>query len=246
MMQQKTRMHPGVALNAALELMAMLGDVVGRIEIGGSLRRCAETVGDIELVMMPRFMQQQGLFGAQGKPINLLDQRFHEMFVMGIVKKRYKDNGSLISWPDSDARYRAMVYRGIPVDAFIVLPDRDWGPTMLIRTGPGAANGVLVTREGVTNREGNVGILPHHLTMNEGSLWDGATRLHTPEERDVFHALEMCYIEPHLRSVEAYQRAAARRAVYRSMGGARGSVVSTMSELHWRVRPAWESMRSAA
>ena len=45
MMQQKTRMHPGVALKAALELMAMLGDVVGRIEIGGSLRRCAEMVG---------------------------------------------------------------------------------------------------------------------------------------------------------------------------------------------------------
>lgn len=105
------------------------------------------------------------------------------------------------------------IYKGAKLDLFIVQPDRSWGYTMLLRTGPGDANGVLVTKLGVRNHEGLYGILPSGYQFREGELWRGDVHLPTPEEKDVFAALDMPYIPPPLRSVEMYQRWAARRSL---------------------------------
>lgn len=193
----------------ALILMGWLADVVDRIQIAGSLRRDKPDLGDLELVMMPKFQSQKGLFGDTGESINLLNQRCDEMLRMGLVTKRLNKNGHPIAWGD---REKAMVFQGMPVDFFIVLPDRQWGPTMLIRTGPGNANGVLVTRNGVQNRDGNLGIMPAGMVMDNATLWREGKNLNTPEEVDVFREMGLPYIPPHLRSVELYHFWAGIRA----------------------------------
>lgn len=209
--------HPKQPANkmfrAAVEVMKLLADVCDRLEIGGSLRRDKVEISDVELVMRPKYAQRpKDLFG-NTEPVNLLEERCAELLAAKAFQKRVNKNGVPIAWgkPGEDARYKAIWFGNVPVDLFIVLPDRQWGPTMLIRTGPGDANQILVTQEGIKNREGLWGILPKGMSFDDGALWQNFIKLDTPEEADVFAAMDMPYIPPPYRSIEAYQKCARRR-----------------------------------
>lgn len=234
MSNSEQRWHANTGFNIALGMMALLGDAVERIEIAGSLRRNKPDVGDVELVMTPKFAQQQSLFGDTGERIDLLAQRCDELLRLAVVEKRLNKNGAPIAW---GSRYRALLYRGIPVDLFIIQPDRQWGPTMLIRTGPGDSNGVLVTAEGVTNHEGHAGIMPRDLVLNDGTLWRGGQALNTPEEIDVFRVLGLPYIPPHERTIATYQFWAQLRPKHPEIAG-RHVKQYAYHEIKWRVGDA--------
>lgn len=190
----------------ALGMMSLITDCCERIEIAGSIRREKEVVRDVELVAVPKFE------GA----INLLHLRLDTLLKAGYVSKRLNKNDHAISWGD---RWRAMSAGSISIDVFIVLPDREWGPTMLLRTGPGAANQVLVTQEGVRNQEGDMGVCPRWLSWRDGALWKGEQRVRTPEERDVFMQLGLPYMHPSERTVALYQTWARRRGSIAAQGG---------------------------
>lgn len=182
---------------AAWELMALLADVCARIAVGGSLRRSKPEVGDVELVI--------ALDEAQVQPFR---GRCERLLASGRVARRLNKNGFPIAWGE---RYRAITFGGLPVDLFIVQPDRQWGPTSLIRTGPGDANGVLVTTRGLTNHDGLPGVLPRGMKFAEGQVWqvdeDGVYQsLDVPRELDVFRACGLPYIAPHLRAAAYYQQ----------------------------------------
>lgn len=198
---------------AAVALMALLADVCDRMEIAGSLRRDKQEISDVELVVKPKYDQRpKDLFGTM-QPVSLLEERCAGLLDGGLFQKRVNKKGSPIAWgkPGEESRYKAFWFQGVPVDLFIVLPDRQFGPTFLIRTGPGEANGVLVTLEGVRNRDGHWGTLPANMAFGEGALLRNFRPLDTPEEADIFAALDMPYIPPPYRSVEVYQDCARRR-----------------------------------
>lgn len=241
MSSSETRWPVHVAFKLAIEMMGLLVDVVERIEIAGSIRRQKSTVGDIEIVCSPKYLRQKDFFGNETSAVNLLDERFGELHRHNLVQKRLNKNGVPIAWGSgSDSRYRAMMYRGVPVDVFSVLPDRQWGPTMLIRTGPGDANGVLVTQEGIRNRDGHWGILPKGMMFNEGAIWSGGIKLNTPEEWDVFDVLQLPYIPPLWRTVEDYQLWARRRPARSRFDGCKSVVHGYQwTECKWTVEPSW-------
>ena len=87
----------------------------------------------------------------------------------------------------------------------MVLPDRmDWyGWTLLLRTGPGDANQMLVTRKD------QYGIKPHHIFIGEGRVVDlrDDTPIMLPDEETVFEAWGMDYVPPQKRSTGAYAEA---------------------------------------
>lgn len=209
-----------VMFHHALVIMGMLADVVERIEIAGSLRRDQQWVGDIELVMAVR----------DGEAF---ERRCGEMLERGVMSKRLNTRGTSIGWGQ---RFKAGVFRGAPVDMFIVLADRQWGPTMVLRTGPASANGVLVTTRGVRNRDGLVGVLPSGLAWREGAIWRGDVRIDTPEEIDVFAACGLPYLAPYERDAGEYQFWARRRA-----GDGRSILAGTWCELKWRVGGTWKA-----
>lgn len=209
-----------VMFRQALIIMGMLADVVQRIEIAGSLRRDQQWVGDIELVMAV----EDG---------EAFERRCGEMLERGVMRKRLNTRGTSIGWGQ---RFKAGVFRDAPVDMFIVLPDRQWGPTMVLRTGPASANGVLVTTRGVRNRDGLVGVLPAGLAWREGAIWRGDVRLDTPEEIDVFAACGLPYLAPYERDAGEYQFWARRR-----VGEGRSVLAGTWCELKWRMGATWKA-----
>ncbi|MEO8608889.1 MAG: hypothetical protein ABI690_13440 [Chloroflexota bacterium] len=196
----------------AVEVVRLLAPYCTRIAVGGSLRRGKEMVGDIEIICQPDEQAlptggRKGFIQVKQNAVNWICDRLRED---EIFTPRLNPQGNPESWAD---RHKRAYYKGAKLDLLIVLPDRSWGYTMLLRTGPGDANSVLVTKMGVRNHDGNLGILPAAYKFFEGELWLGdLAPVPTPEEKDVFAALDLPYIPPPLRNVEMYQRWAARRS----------------------------------
>lgn len=213
-MSEGERIPLEAARQLAEEVVDLLRPLAQRIEIAGSIRRGKETVGDMEIVVQ--------VAGMDGTPLDALIERLRETSV--IVPRKRQTDDKPEAW---STRHKRGWYKGVKLDLFIVRPDRSWGLTYLLRTGPGDANTYLVTRRISDNND--FGGCPPHLIMREGTLyrlpfpWQGeakpkellqagAVPLDLPEESDVFAALGMPYIEPAERTVDRY-RAEWRSAV---------------------------------
>lgn len=194
----KIRIAYEEVLPVAVAFIWEIKDVVDRLAIAGSLRRGVAEVKDVEIVARPTYI------GAT----NMLEYHMQQMLLMNVVHKRKNRAGHDIAWGQSgqDSRFKAFVFREMPIDLFIVLPDRQWGPTFLIRTGSGRANEALVTRYGVRNRNGDRGLLPEGLRFGDGAVWRGSERLDTPEEEDVFNACHLPWIAPPYRTPAEYAK----------------------------------------
>ncbi len=98
----------------AIELLEFIKPYCDKSEIGGSLRRRKEFVGDIELVIQVKENMYNKLFNKLG------------MHLLRSVRDfKYLKNGD---------RYKQFYYKGIKVDLFIAQPD-NWGLIFAIRTG---------------------------------------------------------------------------------------------------------------
>lgn len=186
----KTAYPSETLLPQALDLVNQIAPYCTRIALAGSLRRGELHAHDIEIVCEPAG--------------DTLDAWLADQLATGQLDRRRKRNGDFVGW---GPRYKAMAWQALPVDLFIVRPDRQWGPTYLIRTGPGEANDSLVTRRGLTNRHGRTGVMPWELRFADGALWTGEdykTKVDTPEEKDVFAAMGYPYVPPPLRSYRNY------------------------------------------
>jgi DNA polymerase/3'-5' exonuclease PolX len=198
----------------AEEVKAQIADACESVVIAGSIRREKAEVGDIELVIVPRYSEvnlvRVDLFTEKEVRFNLLERRLHQLANDGTIVERHKENGSRIAWLGKDeSRYIAATYQGrIGIDFFMVLPDRmDWyGWTLLLRTGPADANQLLVTRRD------QHGIKPHHIFIGEGRVTDlrTDTPIHLQDEETVFGRWGMKYVPPQERSVENYWKAIIR------------------------------------
>jgi DNA polymerase/3'-5' exonuclease PolX len=123
------------AIRVADELMRLLTHATERACIAGSLRRGKPTVGDIEIVYVPKYeTRPDGLFDT--KPVNLAEEAITLMLTEGILEKRLSVKGTF-AW---GAKNKLAVHRsGIPVDLFATTEDCWWN-YLVCRTGPGESN----------------------------------------------------------------------------------------------------------
>lgn len=195
----KTRIPLPEAQVYAADLVELLAPACEQIQVAGSIRRMRPDVGDVELLCIPKFATVKGvnsLFGEEPTTVNLLDDRCDAYRDDGILHDRL-DKHDRPAW---GSRFKRALYRGFPVDIFIVLPPSQWGLALVIRTGPADFSHQLVTpkTQGFRDTRGEyrTGLLPPWLQVREFGIHHGDELVPTPGELDVFTALELDYIKP--------------------------------------------------
>lgn len=158
-------------LQVALRLQALLSPSCERIEIAGSIRRRWPTVGDIELVSIPKRRYMSTLWGEMEEEETYLDlhlKAFPEFY-------HIRSNGKRLKRIDFD---------GMPVDLFVTDPER-WGVICTLRTGSADFSKWLVTSR---NKGGARRV---DRCVKDGRVWETGKKepLNTPEEPYVFQAL---------------------------------------------------------
>jgi DNA polymerase/3'-5' exonuclease PolX len=189
----------GEALRRALALTGALDSACERLEIAGSLRRAKPTVRDIELVALPRFEDRAGedLWSTDATH-DLLEERIAELLAARFLEARqvanHRADGRVETQTKLGPAFKALVYRGIPVDLFIVRGSASWGCIYALRTGPGDWNTKLVT---------DCQAIGRRVAGGQAERWagDGWVAVPTPEETDFFAALGQPWVDPEDRTV---------------------------------------------
>ena len=139
----KARFEGAAALRLAERLRERLAPCCERVEIAGSLRRGRPTVGDIELLYIPRFDSvRYDLFSL--RVINLVDEGpLAELLRGGELAKRPNSRGAE-TWGERNKLARH-VLSGTPLDLFATC-EACWHNYLVCRTGPAALNVEIAQR----------------------------------------------------------------------------------------------------
>lgn len=192
-MSQGARLPHHRAAAIAEELVALLRQDCERIEIAGSIRRRALEVGDIELVAVPRMLHErtEGLFSeiAETLETDMLEARVSALIGAGELALRdvdiHRANGDVETGRRDGRAYKALVFRRMPVDLFIVRPPAEWGVIFAIRTGPPLWNIRLVSD-----------CQRYFRRVQGGQLLHLGKPVPCPEERDFFAAIGQRWVDP--------------------------------------------------
>ena len=218
-----------IAHRIAKALVAEFSSVCERIEIAGSLRRLKDKVHDIELVCIPRYREekegQQGLFDEGVVEINEVWEKAEELIPTRLLPLK-PGSEARAGHLEVDTAWREKRLRGskyfrfwlprrqVKVDMFLATP-QTWGPILVLRTGSADFNRGLVAPSGSQRGRFHEGRIHHfqpaspHTFSNSGAPL--GPPLDTPEEKDVFEALELDWVEPRNRRTQADVKAAAQR-----------------------------------
>lgn len=181
----KPRFAAHEALAVARELCAALKPVCERLIVAGSMRRRRLTVGDVEILFVPKMVEVPGDLFTRAHA-SLADDAIERLIAAGVIEKRRNVNGGE-TWGAKNKLARH-VASGLPVDLFAAT-EANWWNYLVCRTGPA---------------ESNVAIASAARRM--GWQWHpygrGFSNLKTGEhaaacsERDVFEFVGLPYREP--------------------------------------------------
>jgi DNA polymerase/3'-5' exonuclease PolX len=156
------------ALPIAQRLVEHFNPFCERIEIAGSVRRRKPTVGDIEIVAIPKRITINDLFDSEVLQGYQTDDAVSFLMEDG--------GGQLIKNGD---RYKQIALpEEINLDLFLVLPPAQWGVRYVLSTGPAEFNKWIVTKR----KHG--GAMPSDCKMKDCAVWRGEQIIPMPAERD--------------------------------------------------------------
>jgi len=183
-MSDGPKMSLPFARNLANRMVEMLSPDCDRIEIAGSIRRCKPEIGDIEIVLIP-------------KPIN--DLFGYPMFGADRIEDVLVREGFELPKNGQFPKQARLPTGSVNFDIFLTTPEK-WGVIFTIRTGSDDFSKWLVT----SRQQG--GALPSNLKVADGRVWiTGSVPLATPEEPDFFARIGLDWIPPEQR-VEGFWR----------------------------------------
>ena len=161
----------------AEELKGLLEPTCDRIEIAGSIRRQKPTVGDIELLCIPKFVDG----------VDQLDREIEALVVQRVLGFRLNKLGSRVYGPKN--KLMLHIPSGIGVDIFSTDAEC-WSVALVVRTGGERTNkriAYTALRKGWRFRAYGDGF----------DTPDGHIRCSS--EREVFEAVDLPYLEPEKR-----------------------------------------------
>lgn len=191
-MSQKKKFPRADAIAVAKEMVAALKSccVEERLVIAGSLRRGKAFVGDVEVLLIPKFEARTDSFEmfAHPKQVSLADIAIDEMIMKKQLNYRLNVNGSRTYGPKN--KYCVHKASGIPVD-FFTTDERCWHVALVIRTGGKMMN--LLLTNGAIRRGRTLHAYGSGISDRAGNKIDATT------EAEVFSLCGERYRKPHLR-----------------------------------------------
>jgi DNA polymerase/3'-5' exonuclease PolX len=182
----KPRYPREAALEVARELCRALKPVTTRLIVAGSLRRRATTVGDVEILYIPRTEPRQIDLLTHG-PASLADDVLNQLLADGTITRRLNKNGSA-TWGAAN-KLAVHTRSSIPVDLFETT-EASWWNYLVCRTGPATSN----TRIAIEARMHGYRWNPYASGFT--SLTDGTATPAMTSEQDVFAFVHLPYCEP--------------------------------------------------
>jgi DNA polymerase/3'-5' exonuclease PolX len=176
------------AMEVASELVRRLQGCCERIKVAGSLRRGHPTVGDAELLFVPRRAVRPtpgDFFGST--EVDLAAEVLGEMLADGTLEKRLSEGGTEAWGPQNKLAVHAA--SGLHVDLFSTC-EANWWTALVVRTGGQESNIVLAVGAQRLGRKLNA--YGCGVTMPDGA----AVRAESEE-----HLFELCGI-PYLKPEE--------------------------------------------
>lgn len=175
----KTELKLAQALPLAEKIKDALSPACERIEIAGSIRRRQATVGDIELVAIPKLCPaleaQLSLFDEPPKLVSALDMLLEKLLIEKWRFTRTKNGPAAKTFLFE----RDNEEHPIQIELYLCRPE-NWGYIFALRTGPGDFNRAWVTQQCKD------GLLPNRYSFSGGMLHKDGQAIPTPEEGDVF------------------------------------------------------------
>jgi DNA polymerase/3'-5' exonuclease PolX len=185
----KPRFPLTTAILVAREIATALQPACARLPVAaGSLRRRKETVGDVEILYIPRFDSktvEKDLFSTETVKTNLADLVIERLLEKDIIEKRINAKGSTM-FGDKNKLVRHIA-TGLPIDLFSTTA-ACWENYLVCRTGSAESNTAIATRAKELGWKWN----PYGagFTLPDGSL----KRVRC--ERDVFEFIGLPYKPP--------------------------------------------------
>lgn len=160
----------------------------GFIAIAGSLRRERPMVGDIEILFVPKPVEQRdGLFDT--KMVDATEQLLESWLTAKAITRRLNVNGHVSSWGPEN-KHAVHLASGIPVDLFATTVE-NWWVSLVIRTGSKETNLKLTTGAQRIGRKLNA--------YGKGITESDGTVIPATSERHVFELCNVPYLEPYER-----------------------------------------------
>jgi DNA polymerase/3'-5' exonuclease PolX len=168
----KKNLDPKFAKKIADEFLVKTKDLCKRIELGGSLRRHAPVVHDIDFAVIPK--------GDFGKWKEKVEKRVEEM------------GGRTIIFGEQISDF---IYRGVQVNYFICPSADSWGVTYMWATGPkghtigmtikARDKGLLVNSRGIWTRDEPPKLIPARTEHDVGRILGWKYKPHETRGKDV-------------------------------------------------------------
>lgn len=178
------------ASRIAQELYDWLFPVTERLAIVGSIRRKKATVGDIELLLIPKIGQVTLPGEFFPTEVNLVEQLLDQAYTQGYLSLRPKKDGTV-----ADGDWVKLLRHnptGIPLDIFQATPET-WWCALVCRTGGKESNTAIASRALARG---------HRWNMNGSGFLNLLTRevVKVQSEEDAFSFVELPYMPPEQRS----------------------------------------------
>lgn len=176
--KEKTRYPRALALKVAAELQPAIKPTLERGKIGGSVRRGLKEVGDLELVVIPKFVATTAdLFDGDIQK-STLHQRIEELLGAGVLQHRGAFGQANM--------YLRHTETGLPIDIFVA-SEINWGMFYFVRTGPADYIKRAMQRFLQLRKKGHA---------YGGVTLANGTKVTCPTEEVVFDQLEWPYAQP--------------------------------------------------
>lgn len=193
MSQANFRLALDIAAGLAARIADGLAPVCERIEIAGSIRRRCPTVGDIEVVAIPKF--SASLF-PDVPGVSLLDLELIAWLKQGRLLRANK--GETLKRYYIPALAREGHYFKLEIN--VSDPDR-WPVELAIKTGSANFSHRLVTPRNRQIAPGVYGLLPSHcIVRDEWQVWDAQGLIRFADEREFIEWTCGEWVEPERRN----------------------------------------------